>query len=597
MPAVSPNLNATDVLTLTITSEGSALADTIQIFSVEVNKSVNKISYARIMIEDGDMPQGTFPVSDMATFAPGAAISISAGYGSETAVIFSGIVVKHGIKISGNNTGRLIIECRHQAAAMAIGRKSANYVDKKDSDIISALVGAYAGLSVTATATTNQYKEMVQYNCTDWDFMLARAEANGFIVTTEDGGAIKVNAPLTSASPGLLVTYGVDLISFQSEIDARTQLAEVKATGWDPATLAKVDQTAAPTTLNAQGNLTSATLADVMGLTSYAMPSMAALDSATLTAWANGRMLKAGLSRIRGTMKFQGSELALPGSLITLAGIGARFNGDVFVGAVRHIIEDGNWLTEVEFGLEPEWLGDRSGGAAMAPGLTPAATGLHVGIVMKLDADPSGLSKIKVNIPVMNATTTGVWARLASFYGSAAVGSYFIPEIGDEVIIGYFDNDPSHPVVLGSLYSSKNKMPYALDANNYMKAILTKAKLLLEFDDENKVITLETPGKNTVIISDKGKSITLKDQTGNSVVLGTSGITLDSPKDIVMKATGKITMTATANVEMTATADCKLAGLNVNADAKVGFVAKGAATAELSAAGQVTVKGAMVMIN
>lgn len=594
---VSPSLNAADVITLSITSEGSAIADTIQVISVEVTKAVNRISYARIVIEDGDMPEATFPVSDMATFAPGAAISISAGYGSETAVIFSGIVVKHGIKITGNNLGRLIVECRHQACAMAVGPKCANYVDKKDSDIITALIGASSGLSATVTATTTQYKELVQYNCTDWDFMLARAEANGFIVTTEDGGAVKVNAPVTSGTAALSVTYGLDLMSFSSEIDARTQLQEAKATAWDPATLAKVEQTATPPTLNTQGNLTSATLAGVLGLASYAMPSMAALDSGTLTAWAKGRMLKAGMARIRGSMKFQGSELAVPGGLITLVGLGARFNGDVFVSSVRHIIEDGNWLTEVEFGLDPEWLGDRSGGSDMAPGLTPAAAGLHVGIVMKLDADPSGLSKIQVNIPVTNATTVGVWARLASFYGSSAVGSYFVPEIGDEVIIGYFNNDPSHPVVLGSLYGSKNKMPYALDANNYMKAILTKAKLLLEFDDENKVITLETPGKNTVIISDKDKSITLKDQTGNSVVLGTSGITLDSPKDIVMKATGKITMTATGNVEMTASADLKATGLNINCNANVGFVAKGAASAELSAAGTVTVKGAMVMIN
>jgi Rhs element Vgr protein len=595
--AVSPSLNAADVITLTIASNGTALADTIQIVSVEVTKAVNKISYARIVIEDGNMPEATFPVSDTATFIPGAAITINAGYGSETALIFSGVVVKHGIKITGNNEGRLVIECRHKAAGMTVGRKSANYVDKKDSDIITAIIGQTSGLTANVTATTTQYKELVQFNCSDWDFMLARAEANGQIVITEDTAKVTVGPPLTSATPALSVTYGIDLMSFTSEIDARTQLAEVTATAWDPATLAIVEQTATPATLNTQGNITSATLAGVLGLASYAMPSMAAIDSATLTSWAKGRMVKAGLSRIRGTMKFQGSELAVPGGLITLAGIGERFNGNVFVGSVRHIIEDGNWLTEVEFGLEPEWLGDRSGGMGLAPGLTPAATGLHVGIVMKLDADPSGLSKIQVKIPVMNATTVGVWARLASFYGSSSVGSYFIPEIGDEVIIGYFDNDPSHPVVLGSLYGSKNKVPYPLTADNYTKAILTKAKLLLEFDDENKVITLVTPSKNTIVISDKDKSITLTDQTGNSVELGTSGIKLDSPKDIVMTATGKITLTATGNVEATSKADVKLAGLNVNADAKVGFVAKGAASAEVSASGQVTIKGAMVMIN
>ncbi|MEE2899076.1 MAG: Rhs element Vgr protein, partial [Gemmatimonadota bacterium] len=75
------------------------------------------------------------------------------------------------------------------------------------------------------------------------------------------------------------------------------------------------------------------------------------------------------------------------------------------------------------------------------------------------------------------------------------------------------------------------------------------------------------------------------------------GIKLDSPKDITVSATGKVSITATTGIEVGSQADLKLSGLNVNAEADVGFVGKGNATAEVSSSGQTTVKGALVMIN
>jgi uncharacterized protein (DUF2345 family) len=79
--------------------------------------------------------------------------------------------------------------------------------------------------------------------------------------------------------------------------------------------------------------------------------------------------------------------------------------------------------------------------------------------------------------------------------------------------------------------------------------------------------------------------------------LNADGIVLDSPKDISITATGKITIDATGEIGMSSKADVTVEGMNVNHNANVGFVAKGNASAELSASGQTTIKGAMVMIN
>jgi len=595
--APSPITGSDGVLSFTITCDGAALPDIVQVVSIETNHSTNRIPSATITVLDGDMPNGAFPVADAGNFKPGAKVVISAGYALEVKPVYTGVVVRHSVKISGDNYARLVIECRDPALAMTVGRKNANFVDQTDHQIIAALVAAHAGLSATVDSTPVTYKELVQYYVTDWDYMLARAEANGLLVTV-DGGKITVAAPASDAAPVLGLTYGNDLIEFEAELDARAQLASVTATSWDLATLAVLEKTAKPQVLTGQGDTTSATLAGVLDAGDYGMQTTATLDSAALGAWTAAQQTRAALARIRGRMVFQGSALARPGVVLTLAGVGDHFNGNVIASDVIHRLEDGNWTTEVAFGMPAYWFTDAHQlQAPLAAGWTAGIAGLHIGLVMKRDADPEGQYKIQVSVPLMKAATAGVWARLSTFYGSAGFGAFVVPEIGDEVILGFFNNDPSCPVILGSLYSSKHVPPYELTAENNFKALVTRSKLKMEFDDDRKVITFITPAGNKVVISDDAKSILLQDQTGNKVELSPGGILLDSPKDITIKATGKVAISAGQNVEVAAQMDVKVAGANINQQADIGFVAKGGATAELSASGQTTVKGALVMIN
>lgn len=589
--------NGGSVVKLTVYSNGAKLGESIQIVSIAVSKTINRIPTASIVLLDGDMPGKDFPVSNAEHLKPGAEIKINAGYDQDEETIFEGIIVKHGIKISGNNYARLIIECRDKAVGMTIGRNNANYVDTSDGDIIDKLIGNCSGLSSDVASTEPQHKELVQYYCTDWDFMLSRAEVNGLLVIVDDG-KLTVKPPQTGESPQLKVTYGEDLLEFNADIDARTQLATVTGASWDLKSQAVIEEEVSPQTLNEQGDLDSAELAKVVGLKSFRLQTSAPVEKTVLKAWADAQQVKAGLARIRGRMKFQGNAKAKVGTLIELEGVGNRFSGKVYVSEVNHIISEGNWVTEVEFGISPNWFAERRDLVVPpASGLTPGIEGLQIGVVMKLDEDPEGQHRIQVSVPVLQAETAGVWARLANFYASEEIGAFFIPEIGDEVVLGYFNNDPSHPVVLGSLYSTKKKPPYTLSADNFIKALVTKGNLKLEFDDEKKIITILTPGNNKIVISDEGQSILLQDQNDNKVELSPDGILLDTPKDMTISAQGKVTIDAMGEISMSSKADVKLEGLNINNNANVGFVAKGSATAELSASGQTTIKGAMVMIN
>jgi Rhs element Vgr protein len=542
------------------------------------------------------MSQQTFPLSDAATFRPGARIKLRAGYGdSEQTTIFSGIVVRHGLKIAGANDAQLVVECYDETVKMTIGRKSALYESQTDGEAILTLLSAN-GLVATVASTAVAHPALVQHYCTDRDFMVARAEASGCVVVVDDG-KVTVGPPVVSGEPELSVTYGMDLIEFQAELDARHQCANVTAQAWDAKTQAVLlSGEAQPNDLTDQGNLNGATLAQVLGRRPASLQTGAPWPKEALDGWAKAQQLKTGLSRLRGRLRFRGSALAKVGGLVKLQGVGERFNGSVLVTGLTHQVQDGHWVTDAEFGAPAQWFTERADIVApAASGLIPGIEGLHVGVVLKLDADPAGEHRIQVQVP--SANIDRVWARLLQLHASNAFGAFFLPEVGDEVLLGWLNNDPDFPVVLGSLYSSKRAPPHALAADNDVKATVMRCGSKLEFNESDKMITLITPGNNKVVISDKEKSILLEDQSGNRVALGPEGITLDSPKNIKFSAKGNIDVDAASGLRLSSKADVKVRGLNVNCVAQESLVAKGSASAELSAAGQTTVKGAMVMIN
>ena len=218
--------------------------------------------------------------------------------------------------------------------------------------------------------------------------------------------------------------------------------------------------------------------------------------------------------------------------------------------------------------------------------------------IVKDNNDPEKLGRIRVQFFWQENNAMSPWIRIAMPYSGDDRGFYFIPEIGDEVLVGFEAEDAERPFVLGSLYHGKHKPATGYpDSDNSFKGIVTRSKLKIEFDDQKKVTTIETPAGNKVVLSDDGKSILLQDQNQNKVELNSGGITMDSLKDIKITSKSKVTIEGMTGVDISSTADAKLSGLNIDLSADVGITAKGNATAELSSVGNTTVKGTMVMIN
>lgn len=595
--ADSPNKGKGAVVRCSVYSEGSPIAATFRLVSVNVYKAVNRIGKANITFEAGDMPSSSFPESDNDTFAIGKTIRIEAGYDQEEAPIFEGTVTSHKVRILKGNKATLDIECRDHAFATTMERRNNIFSDSTDSDAIKKIMGTYSHVSPTVDATATKHTKLVQYYCTDWDFILSRAEINGLVIITE-GSAISIKKPALDKEAVLTVKYGTDLIEFDGELRAGDQVAQLEAFAWDPASQQIISAKGNAPTLNDQGVDAPSNMAKAIGGTTQRLQTSSAVDKESLTSWAGAMLLRTGLSRIQGDITFCGSSKAIAGATIELDGFGKHFDGNAYIGAVEHNIADGDWTTTAAMGMETGSIADLPNVISPpASGLLPGIHGLHIGKVVKLDEDPLKNNLIKVEIPILAGDDNTVWARLANQWASNGYGSFFIPDIGDEVAVGFFNGDPCYPVILGSLYSTPNPPPYELTADNNTRAIVTREKMKLIFDEEKKVITVETPGNNRIEINDDKKAITITDQNGNSVELSDSGIGIKSAKDITIKADQKIKIEAGAAIEVKAATDLKMKGMNIELKADAGLTAKGTATAELSASGNTTIKGAMVMIN
>lgn len=281
-------------------------------------------------------------------------------------------------------------------------------------------------------------------------------------------------------------------------------------------------------------------------------------------------------------MKFQGIPEVKPGTVIKLTGVGERFNGNVYISGIRHQLAEGNWTVDAEFGISPKWFSETTDINDMpAAGLVAAVNGLQIGIVTQLEADPEGEDRILVKLPIIDKDEEGIWARVATLDAGDSRGSFFRPEIGDEVIVGFINENPNDAVVLGMMNSSAKPAPLNASDDNHEKGFVTRSELKLIFNDDKNSVTIETPGGNILTLDEDQGGVFLEDENGNKATFNSDGITLESAKDLILKATGDV------NIE----------GMNVSVAANTQFKAEGSAGAEVSSSATAVLKGAIVQIN
>lgn len=582
-----PNDSKHDVSTYKIVIDGTELDSSYQLLSLSVSKELNHVSSATMIFRDGDAAMQTFELSNKEDFIPGKKIEISIGRDTVNTSVFKGIIVKHSIKVKANGNSQLQVECMDAAVKMTIGRYSKYFENVKDSDVFDDLITKYSLTSDPETTSFN-HKELVQHHISDWDFMLLRAEANGMLVNVDDG-AIRIAKPKIQTEV-LQVNYGSSVLEFEAEIDARNQFKSIQAQSWDYSNQQLFKADTSSSSFAEQGNLDAESLAEAVSPDEYEMHHSGHKLEQELQDWVDGTMLRSRLAKIRGRAKFAGFAGIKPGDTVLLSGVGDRFNGKTYVTAVRQDVGEGTWNTHIQFGLDPGKYSFKHNDINDAPsaGLVGGIRGLQIGIVVQLQSDPDGEYRIRVRIPVIDNSDQGIWTRIASLDAGDDRGAFFMPEIGDEVIVGFINNDPNDPVVLGMLHSSNKPAPITPQDANNEKGFTTRSKMHLSFNDDTKTIVIDTPAGNSITIDEQSMKIEIKDQNGNSVKMETSGITLESPANIDIKAGAVLTLVGGASLSIGAPS------LSVKADADVAIQG---AVAKLSSSGITEISGSIVKIN
>ena len=248
------------------------------------------------------------------------------------------------------------------------------------------------------------------------------------------------------------------------------------------------------------------------------------------------------------------------------------------------------WETQIQFGLHPDRYAYQHTAVLDAPssGLVGAIHGLQGGVAVKLENDPDGQDRILVKIPVIDNNAQGIWTRVASLDAGSDRGAFFRPEIGDEVIIGFINDDPRDAVILGMLNSSNKPAPITAKDANDEKGFTTRSKMHLSFNDQTKTIKIDTPAGNSITLDEQGTKIEIVDQNKNKVTMQSSGISVESPLQIDIKAGTVLALSAGTSLSISAPS------LSVKADADVSI---SGATAKLSAQGPTEITGLPVKIN
>jgi Rhs element Vgr protein len=417
-----------------------------------------------------------------------------------------------------------------------------------------------------------------------------RAEANGMLVMVKDG-TIKLAKPNTSSSPVLQVNYGSSILDFEAEIDARYQWKSVKASSWDYANQHLFDaDTTEAASFSQHGNLSSRELAEAIDLTHYELRHSGHVTEQELQVWADGIMMRSRLAKIRGRARVSGFGGIFPGDMIRISGVGDRYNGNAIVAGIKHEMVNSVWETHIQFGLDPEQHASlyKDITDPLSAGLAGGVNGLQIGKVVQLENDPDGEDRILVKLPTLDNQAQGIWSRVACLDAGADRGSFFRPELGDEVIVGFINSDPHDAVVLGMLNSSAKKAPLRASDDNHEKGIFTRSKMRVHFHDETKTIIIDTPAGNSIKLDEAGKTIEIKDQNNNAVTMSPTGVKLNSPKNVDIEAGLNLTLKAGATLVIGGVS------VSVKADGSLGL--EGSAS-KLSSSGITEIKGSLVKIN
>jgi phage protein D len=438
------------------------------------------------------------------------------------------------------------------------GRRTRTFLNVSDSDIARKIADE-AHIDVgTIEPTTDTYEHVSQANLSDWDFLTARARRIGYEVAVIDGkfqfrrpeesSAAPGEGNLRSTDPRQLV-FGRDrgLLEYHPRVTAAEQVAQVEVRGWDREHKeAVVASTGAFTLSAAIAGTSPARLARLFGSPRFVAGEgeIETENEAAAAADAIAEMIGSAFAEAEGIAR--GDPALKAGSAVSVAGVADGFAGTFVLSHTRHVFDRDGYRTHFEISgrHERSLLGLTGNGGAPTASGNGARQRMYGLVTALVTANDDQLGRVKLRFPWLDPDYESDWARVARFEAGADSGAIFIPQVDDEVLVGFEFGDIDHPVVLGGLHNGvdKPRLGDGLFDNGKVKrrGFVSRSGHVLVFYDgtgaDPSGISLQTSDSRLVVALDaSGKYVH---------IYGDPKVVIEAQRELEVTSKGDLTMTA-----------------------------------------------------
>lgn len=469
------------------------------------------------------------------------------------------------------------------------GRHNRSFQDYTDSDIVTE-IAAEVGIEIGQVDSSGDPRTYIfQENQTNMEFLRHRAARLGFELFVRDG-QLYFRRP--TADDHLTLVWLEDFGTFQVRVSSAEQVSGVEVRGWD-----YIGKQAIVATAQSDATLTeteygkgSAMTAD-FGLSSRP-PQAYVVDKPVESAKEADAIAQALCDELGGQFtvadaQAEGNPNIRAGRVVTLSDMG-KYAGDYYITETRHLYYNRRYTTE--FAVRGLRGGNILADLMMQPHLRPGQTFL-VGIVTN-NQDPKEMGRVRVRFPTLTPQADGSshesnWARVVAIGAGGDRGLHCLPEIDDEVLVGFEHGDIHRPYIMGNVWNGEDAPPDAVqDAVNRgkvrLRTLRTRTGHQLQFVEEDKgasqaglyletasgakvslndstnTITIETQQGHRLTLSDSQGALTLQSQGGHEIVLN------DAAQVLSLRSTGSLSLQAATSVDIQALGLVNLRGASVD---------------------------------
>jgi phage protein D/phage baseplate assembly protein gpV len=474
---------------------------------------------------------------DDAMLEPGKGLKISAKASQGEHPIFDGEIVEiePDFRVAGQ---RLTVRAFDRLHRLSRGRHVRSFLNVSDGDLVQQ-IAREASLQAKVGPTSQIHPYVFQNNETNLEFLQHRAASLGFVLFA-DGNKINFVEPEKDPEP-IDLKWGETLKEFRPRMTTVAQVTDTTVRGWDPVNR----QPIIGQVKNGKGapDVGESRSGGQMAKDAFKMEAPHLVADRPIRTQGEADKLAQAIAN-RSASRFVeadgtclGNSKIIAGTSIKLNNVGKRFNGDYLITSARHI------HTAAE-GYVTQFTVSGHSAATLLSVLTPESNGkptggLVIGIVTD-NADPDGGGRVKVKYPWLSPDHASDWARVVSAGGGNQRGIEFLPEINDEVLVGFEQGDVHHPYVLGGLWNGQDKPP------------ADKSKAVSGGKVQQRVIRSRAGHTITLDDNDGAGGITIADKNGNSILIdsGSNKLEITMQGDVEVKSQGKMSFKAQGPVEI-----------------------------------------------